>query len=124
INPRSWSANFYQKSQLHAIIVSMNIKKIKGSTVAIGAIVSVSLFALHSYIGAIKQAGLLKGLLIILSLGVFILGVETIAVKTGLPHGKFVYGESLGYKFIGTTPWVVAIAYPPILLGAFWLARK
>ncbi len=102
----------------------MNLTQMSGTATAIGAVIAVGLFALPSYIGAIKQTGLLRGLLIIVSLGVFALGFETLAIKTGLPYGRFAYSENLGYKFIGITPWIVAAAYPPILLGAFWLARK
>jgi putative membrane protein len=102
----------------------MSITQISGSSAAIGAIVAVILFSLPAYIGTIKQTGLFRGLAIIFSLSIFALAFQTAATKTGLPFGRFNYGDGLGYKFIGTTPWVVAIIYPPILLGAFWLARK
>lgn len=81
-------------------------------------------FALPSYIGVLKQKGLGKGLLVLLSLSAFVLLVETIAVKTGLPYGKFNYGDAIGYKILDATPWPIAFAYTPLLLGAFWLARK
>ncbi len=90
----------------------------------IAAAVSVVLFALPSYVGTLRLKGLGKGLLVLVSLGVFALIIETIAVKTGVLYGKFTYGDALGYKLFGAVPWPVAFAYPPIVLGAFWLARK
>lgn len=90
----------------------------------VAAAVAIVAFALPTYIGVLKLKGFGRGLLVLLTLGVFALVVETIAVKTGLPYGKFSFGDALGYKLLGTTPWPVAFAYPPLLLGAFWLARK
>lgn len=92
--------------------------------VPVASAVAIVGFALPSYIGVLKLKGFGKGLAVLLSLGIFALVIETIAVKTGLPYGKFSYGSAIGYKILGATPWPVAFAYPPILLGAFWLARK
>ncbi len=90
----------------------------------VAAAVAIVGFALPSYIGVLKQKGLGRGALILLCLSAFILIMETIAVKTGLPYGKFSYGGAIGYKILGATPWPIAFAYTPLLLGAFWLARK
>lgn len=102
----------------------MSITQISGSTAAIGTLVAIIAFSLPAYIGMFKQVGFFRGIAIILSLSIFALAFQTAATKIGLPYGKFSYGDGLGYKFIGTTPWAVAIAYPTILLGCFWLARK
>lgn len=87
-------------------------------------VVAVVLFALPAYIGVLYQRGFLKGLAIIVILSVFALVSGTLALKTGFPYGNFSYGDVLGHKLFGTTPWILAFAYPPILLAAFWLAGK
>lgn len=86
--------------------------------------ISIVLFALPSYIGAIRQRGFGKALMLIVALGLFGLVFESVSVKTGYPYGQFVYSDTLGYKIFGLTPWTVAFAYPPLVLGAFWLASK
>jgi bisanhydrobacterioruberin hydratase len=102
----------------------MNLAEISGTMVAVGSAVAIGLFALPSYISTLRQKGLGKGIVILVSLGVFALIFETIAIKTGLPYGRFSYGDGLGRKFLDITPWAVMLAYPPIVLGAYWLARK
>jgi bisanhydrobacterioruberin hydratase len=102
----------------------MNLTEISGTMVAVGSAVAIGLFALPSYVSTLRQKGLGKGVVILVALGIFALIFETIAIKTGLPYGRFSYGDGLGSKFINTTPWTVMLAYPPIILGAYWLARK
>lgn len=96
---------------------------ISAGTAVTSAVVLI-LFALPSYIGALRQRGLGRGLLVILFLGLFCLIFESTAIKTGFPYGGFTYGDMLGYKILGLTPWTVFFAYPPIIMGAFWLASK
>lgn len=86
--------------------------------------VAIILFALPSYIGTLRQKGLGRGVLILLSLSLFTLAVEAIAVKTHLPYGQFSYGSSVGYRLLNLVPWPIAFTYTPLLLGAFWLANK
>ena len=102
----------------------MNLTEISGTMVAVGSALAIGLFALPSYVSTLRQKGLGKGIVILVSLGLFALIFETIAIKTGLPYGRFNYGDGLGTKFLNATPWAVMLAYPPIILGAYWLARK
>lgn len=85
---------------------------------------AIILFALPTYISTLRQKGLLKGVFILAVLGAFVLFVEGLAVKTGIPYGKFEYSSAVGYKFFDLVPWAVAFAFPPILLGSFWGANK
>lgn len=57
-------------------------------------------------------------------LGALAVGFETLAVKTGVPYGKYAYDVVLGNKVLGGAPWTIAIAFPIVILGAFWLASK
>lgn len=94
---------------------------------AIGAVApaaAIGLFALPSYIGVLRQKGFLKGLFILLALGIFAIALDILVVKSNILYKDFVYADSLGYKLFGTTPWSIGLAYPPMLLTAFWLATK
>ncbi|MCA9332428.1 carotenoid biosynthesis protein [Candidatus Saccharibacteria bacterium] len=102
----------------------MNLTQISGSTAYFASVIVLILFALPSFIGSVKQSGPIRALLLFVSLGLLIIGFETLAVKTGIPYGKFSYNSVLNFRLFGTTPWIVALSYPPIVIGAFWLARK
>ncbi len=101
----------------------MNLENVPNVIALIAPIIGIILFAVPSYFGVLKQRKTL-GLFILIILGVYALAVETAAIKTGFPYGSFSYTDVLGPKLLDTTPWAVAFAYPPILLGAFWLASK
>ncbi len=85
---------------------------------------SVLVFALPSYLAVIKSRGRRQGLILLGVLGLYALFIESLAIKTGFPYGKFIYENVLGNKVFGLTPWTVAFAYPPILLLAYWLANQ
>lgn len=89
----------------------------------IAPLIGITLFALPSYIGVLRQKKFM-GLVILIVLGLYALAIETFAIKTGLLYGKFTYTDTLGPRILETTPYVVALAYPPILLFGFWLASK
>ena len=95
---------------------------IKAGSVA-GPIIALSLFALPSYVSTLRQRGFL-GLLMLALLGAYAIGIETLAIKAELPSASFTYDDVLGYKVFGITPWIVILAYPPIVLTAFWFASK
>lgn len=86
--------------------------------------VFILLFAAPTYFFIVKKLGSLKGIGLLLSLGVFALIVESSAINTGFPYGDFVYNELLGSKVFGLTPWTVSFAWPPILLLSYTLAMK
>jgi putative membrane protein len=57
-------------------------------------------------------------------LGSFAVLIETFAVKTGWPYGRFSYGDSIGIKYFGVVPWTVPFAWSPLVLGAWALAAR
>lgn len=85
---------------------------------------SVIVFALPSYLAAVKSLGKKRGLLLLAALGLYALTIESLAIHTGFPYGNFTYTDVLGNKIFGLTPWTVAFAYPPILLLTYWYARQ
>lgn len=75
-------------------------------------------YALAQWLGAKRAA------LILIALGAFAVAIETFAVKTGWPYGSFDYGEKIGVKYFGVTPWTVPFAWSPLVLGAMALAAR
>ena len=91
---------------------------------AIVSSIMVILFALPSYYAVVKAQGKTRGFWLLGILGAYALLIESSALATGFPYGDFIYNGLLGTKIFGLTPWTVAFAYPPILLLAYWFARK
>ena len=91
---------------------------------AVVSSIFVVLFALPSYWGVIHAKGLKRGLILLFSLGLYALLVESSAIHTGFPYGDFIYNNLLGQKVFGLTPWTVAFAWPPILLLSYWFTRS
>ena len=89
-----------------------------------GAGVAVVLFAIPSYFSVLRQRGIFLGLVMLALLGALAVGFETFAVKAGVPYGKYAYDVVMGNKILGGAPWTVAVAFPIVILAAFWLASK
>ena len=51
-------------------------------------------------------------------LGLYALVVESLAVATGIPYGRFSYSEVLGPPLFGLAPPTVLLAWTPLILGA------
>lgn len=85
------------------------------SPISAGAVI---LFAWPAYFWVIQYVGWRRGCFLIGSLMVFALGIETLALHTGFPYGRFEYRDVIGTLLFGKTPWTVAFAWPPLVLGA------
>jgi putative membrane protein len=81
-------------------------------------------FALPAFVYVIRSLGWRRGFAAITVLGAFALAIETLALKTGFPYGRFTYGEAIGGKLFGVTPWSVAFAWSPIVIGAYAIADR
>ncbi len=57
-------------------------------------------------------------------LGVLALVIETSAIITGFPYGHFGYSDLLGFRLFGLTPWTVFLAWTPLVLAAYAIARR
>lgn len=90
---------------------------------AIVSSVFVLIFAVPAFVALVKWLGY-RGFLALAALSVFAVGIETFAVVTGWPYGRFVYGEKIGAKIFGLVPWTVPFAWTPVLLGSYALARR
>ncbi len=84
---------------------------------------NVILFAIPAFWATRRWLGWRDALLLWSLLGVYALLIETLAIFTGFPYGHFGYSELLGAKLFGTTPWTVFLAWTPLIIGAYAVAR-
>jgi len=81
-------------------------------------------FALPSYAVLWRWAQARRAAQVLAALGLFALGIESLAVATGWPYGQFSYGEAIGGKVAGLVPWSVPFAWTPLVLGTHALAER
>lgn len=89
----------------------------------IGSIIAVCIISLPVWYG-LYVGQKMKGILIMIALGIFALLIETIALHTGFPYSHFEYVASFGYRLFDTTPWTVFIAWSPLVIGTYALSQK
>jgi len=85
---------------------------------------AVLVISLPCLIALYQEIGQQKTVRVLLVLGILTVVVEAVAVKTGLPYGKFSYSERMGYLLFDTVPPTIAFGYLPILLGSMAVAGK
>ena len=84
----------------------------------------VLVFAYPSYAAVVKSIGWKRGALGLTLLGIYALVLETVAVKTGVPYGRFSYGPKIGTLLFHAVPWTVPFSWTPLVLWARTLAGK
>ena len=85
---------------------------------------NVVIFGLPSFWALFRWIGIKSAILIITSLGVYALVIESIGLLTGFPYGEFSYSEILGFRLFGVVPWTVAFAWSPLVLSVLAVTRK
>lgn len=85
--------------------------------------VNVVLFAIPAFWATRRWLGWTDAIVLWAILGVYALLIETSAIFTGFPYGHFGYSELLGTKLFGVTPWTVFLAWTPLIIGAYAIAR-
>ncbi|MGE3468580.1 MAG: isopentenyl-diphosphate Delta-isomerase [Pyrinomonadaceae bacterium] len=85
---------------------------------------NVILFAAPAFWATRWWLGWRDAILLWVMLGVLALGIETSAIITGFPYGHFGYSDLLGYRLFGYTPWTVFLAWTPLVLAAYAIARR
>jgi bisanhydrobacterioruberin hydratase len=83
----------------------------------------VLVFAAPGFYSVGRWLGAKKAILALCALGAYALVLETVAVKTGVPYGRFSYGPKIGALLFNAVPWTVPFSWTPLLLWAFWLGR-
>lgn len=91
--------------------------------VEIGSILAVIMISLPAFYALYRIYGK-HGIVAIFALGFFALGIETLGVYTGFPYSSFQYTMPFGYRLFNTTPWTVFVAWSPLVIGSFILARQ
>ncbi len=84
---------------------------------------NVILFAAPAFWATRRWLGWTDAIVLWAILGVYALLIETSAIFTGFPYGHFGYSELLGTKLFGVTPWTVFLAWTPLIIGAYAIAR-
>jgi putative membrane protein len=92
--------------------------------VAVVSVVFVLVFAAPSFFAVVRWLGAKRGFALIAALGLFAVTIETFALHTGFPYGRFSYGDKIGAELPGGVPWTVCFAWSPLLLGAMPLAHR
>ncbi|MGI8813365.1 MAG: isopentenyl-diphosphate Delta-isomerase [Pyrinomonadaceae bacterium] len=85
--------------------------------------INVILFSLPALWALKLWLGVRDALLLSVALGIFALAIESFASATGFPYGEFAYSDSLGFKLFGLVPWTVALAWTPLILAGYAIAR-
>ncbi len=90
---------------------------------AIVSAIFVLVFAGPSYSAVVRWLGVRRGVRLLVILGVYALVLETVAVKTGVPYGRFSYGPKIGKLLFDAVPWTVPFSWTPLVLWALTLSR-
>jgi len=88
------------------------------SGASIGSYVSTALIALPSTVALFRYLGARRAILSLLALSVFAYAIESLGVATGLPYGRFYYGDALGPTIAGLVPFLLPVSYAPLVVGA------
>ena len=88
-----------------------------------GSYASTFLIALPCFVALFRYLGARRAALSLLTLSAFGYAIETIGVTTGLPYGRFYYGDFLGPKALGLVPYLLPISYIPLVIGAVAASR-
>ncbi len=84
----------------------------------VGSYVSTFLIAMPACAALFRYLGERRAALSLLALSAFGYAIETTGVATGLPYGRFYYGEALGAKAFGLVPYLLPVSYVPLVIGA------
>jgi bisanhydrobacterioruberin hydratase len=101
---------------LLAALFVVHLANIPGAS--IGSYVSTFLIALPSAIALFRYLGPRRATLSLLALSLFAYAIESFGVATGLPYGRFYYGEALGPRLAGLVPLLLPLSYAPLVIGA------
>ncbi len=84
----------------------------------VGSYVSTFLIATPTVVALARYLGPGRAALSLLVLAAFGYAIETTGVATGLPYGRFFYGDALGPKVFGLVPFLLPVTYVPLVIGA------
>jgi len=91
----------------------------------LGAIASISvlLAALPSFVQFLKTHRSPQGIIALLGLGVFALGIEILGVQTGFPYGVFAYHPTLHAQLVFGVPWTTPFGWLPLVFASHIVAQ-
>jgi bisanhydrobacterioruberin hydratase len=101
---------------LVAAFFAVRYPDIQGAS--LGSYLSTILIALPSTVALFRYLGPRRAALSLISLSIFGYAIEAIGVATGFPYGAFYYGDALGPRLAGLVPYLLALSYAPLVVGA------
>ena len=93
-------------------------------THALISVVFLIVLMIPSAYGFVRERGFIKGILGLISLGLFAFLFESLALKTGVPYGHFAYSDLLGPTWMGLAPFTVPFAWTPFILLAGMITER
>lgn len=84
--------------------------------------VAMVLFALPSFVAAVRWLGPRNGLGALAFLSLLAISIESFGVATGWPYGAFSYSSALGPKVLGLVPPTVPFGWIPLVLAAWTIS--
>ena len=85
---------------------------------------AILLFSTPVILGAVSWLGPRRGVALLAGLGIYALVLESVAVATGVPYGRFGYSGVLGPRLFGLAPLTVVLAWTPLILGSLAVTRR
>lgn len=85
--------------------------------------IAVPIFAAFSFLYALRVQGVRASMVYLVLTCVITTVVEYVGLRTGVPFGRYVYTDVLGYKLFGEVPWVVPLAYYMAMVPAHTIAN-
>ncbi|WP_181036491.1 carotenoid biosynthesis protein [Arthrobacter sp. B1805] len=76
------------------------------------------LIALPAFIALVRQLGAVRGSAALVAVSLFGYLIEGLGVATGMPYGRFYYGDPLGPTILGLVPYLLPLSYVPLVIGA------
>lgn len=77
-----------------------------------------------SFRSAAAFLGWKKSVLLFLSLSLFALSFETLALQTGIPYGSFRYTGLIGTTLPGGAAWTIPLGWIPLVLTAVYIGQN
>lgn len=100
----------------------VNFPQYENEWISVIGIIALSIPAYYFFIREKKFKQ--KAIFTIIAISIFAVIIETIGIITGFPYSKFFYGDSIGLKLFGITPFTILFTFTPVVLGSTFIASK
>ncbi len=102
-------------------LVLANVEIISYEYSGVATLVLLLSSSIPVYYGLSKMTSSKKTLYMITILSILAYLIEYVGLTTGFPYGDFYYSKLAGPKIFNTLPVLVAFAWPPLVIGSYFL---